>query len=137
LLFPNGAGKPESSSNIRSRYWIPLLKACGLERLQQADDIVDPDDAEEGRRWGLHPLRHFRATVLRDAGYDLKEVSVEMGHSSIAITQDIYGHLFTDDESIARRMEKINSAEKFLDPQGKNFSDENGPKTAQNSKKNV
>jgi integrase len=123
LLFPNGAGKPESLSNIRSRYWLPLLKASGLERLAQDDDIVDPDDPEEGRKWGLHPLRHFRASVLRDAGLDLKEVSEELGHSSIQITQDIYGHLFKDAEAIARKVAKINSAEAFMGSSGKNSDD--------------
>jgi integrase len=132
LLFGNGKGKPESLSNIRARYWLPLLKACDLERLAQADDIVDPDDVEEGRAFGLHPLRHFRASVLRDAGLDLKEVSHALGHSSIQVTQDIYGHLFEDDEAIARQLAKINSAEAFMESGGKNSNAEMAQKWRNN-----
>lgn len=41
----------------------------------------------------LHDLRHTFASLLIDAGINLKAVSEYMGHSSITITVDRYGHL--------------------------------------------
>lgn len=42
---------------------------------------------------GLHTLRHSAASVMLAAGVPLKVVSELWGHSSVAITGDIYGHV--------------------------------------------
>lgn len=42
---------------------------------------------------GLHTLRHSAASVLLAQGVPLKVVSEILGHSSIAITGDVYGHV--------------------------------------------
>jgi len=42
---------------------------------------------------GLHTLRHSAASVMLMNGVPLKVVSEILGHSSIAITGDIYGHV--------------------------------------------
>ena len=44
-------------------------------------------------RSGFHDLRHSAASRLIAEGEDLKRVSDFMGHSSIKITADVYGHL--------------------------------------------
>lgn len=49
---------------------------------------------------GLHTLRHSAATAMLENGVNLKAVSAFLGHSSIAITGDIYGHV-TDDAARA------------------------------------
>lgn len=56
------------------------------------------DDAGLGR-WGPHELRHSAASLLIAMGVPLKVISEVMGHSSIRITADVYGHLL--DESRA------------------------------------
>lgn len=43
---------------------------------------------------GLHTLRHTYASLLIGQGENPKYVSEQLGHSSIAITMDTYGHLF-------------------------------------------
>ena len=43
---------------------------------------------------GLHEARHTFASTMIAAGIDAKELSQYMGHSSIATTLDLYGHLF-------------------------------------------
>jgi integrase len=42
----------------------------------------------------LHGMRHFRASALISTGADIAAVSKEMGHSTISVTSDLYGHLF-------------------------------------------
>ena len=41
----------------------------------------------------FHDLRHSVATILFAAGVDLKVISELLGHSSIAVTSDVYAHL--------------------------------------------
>ena len=45
---------------------------------------------------GLHTLRHSAAGVMLTHGVPLKVVSEILGHSSVAITGDIYGHVAPD-----------------------------------------
>ncbi len=42
---------------------------------------------------GLHTIRHSYATVMLEAGTPLKVVSELLGHNSISVTGDIYGHV--------------------------------------------
>jgi integrase len=44
----------------------------------------------------LHDLRHLSATLGLASGDSLKEVSDRLGHSSIAITADIYAQVTTE-----------------------------------------
>jgi integrase len=41
----------------------------------------------------LHPLRHWYASWLISEGFNAKQIQVLMGHSSITVTYNIYGHL--------------------------------------------
>jgi integrase len=41
----------------------------------------------------LHDLRHTAATLMLGAGVPLKLVSETLGHSSIAVTADVYAHV--------------------------------------------
>ena len=41
---------------------------------------------------GVHTLRHSAAAAWFDAGVHIKAVADLLGHSSISITGDIYGH---------------------------------------------
>ena len=60
-----------------------------------------PDASDEWRRTRrglglnvrLHDLRHTAATLMLGAGVPLKVVSDALGHSTIAITADIYAHV--------------------------------------------
>ncbi|PWC81234.1 site-specific integrase [Azospirillum sp. TSH64] len=94
LVFPNGSGKVESLSNIANRFWYPL----------QVEAKVVGEDGKA--RYGIHALRHFRASVLIESRADIKEVQRELGHSSAQITLDTYGHLFDDAEANARRKKR-------------------------------
>ena len=41
----------------------------------------------------LHDLRHFHASVLLQSGQNPVLVSKRLGHSTVSMTLDIYGHL--------------------------------------------
>ena len=45
---------------------------------------------------GLHTLRHSAASAMLSHGVPLKVVSDILGHSAIAITGDVYGHVSPD-----------------------------------------
>jgi len=47
----------------------------------------------------LHSLRHAHAVLSLQAGCDLKTVSMRLGHESIRLTADTYGHVV---ESVQR-----------------------------------
>jgi integrase len=88
LVFPTGAGNVENHSNIMHRGLAPTLIAAG---------VTTPD----GRpKYGLHSFRHFYASWCinrrKDGGLELppKVVQERLGHSSIMMTMDVYGHLF-------------------------------------------
>ncbi len=55
---------------------------------------------ESSRRLGLsvrlHDLRHTAASLMLAAGVPLKVVSESLGHSSIAVTADVYAHVTPD-----------------------------------------
>lgn len=63
--------------------------------------------AELPRIIRFHDLRHTIATLLLQAGVPIAHVSKMLGHSGIAITNDFYGHLVTDDLHAAVRQLKL------------------------------
>ncbi len=56
----------------------------------------------------LHDLRHTHATLALVGGVPVHVVSARLGHSSPAITLNIYSHLLpTSDESAAERVAEL------------------------------
>ena len=49
----------------------------------------------------LHGLRHAHASALIAAGLDIITISRRLGHSKASITLDVYGHLFTENDTAA------------------------------------
>jgi integrase len=88
LVFPNRDGGIESRTNVMD---------YGLHPVQVAAGVVD---ANGKPKYALHALRHFYASwcINRkvDGGLELplKMVQARLGHASIQITADTYGHLF-------------------------------------------
>jgi integrase len=58
-------------------------------------------DTLEQPRIRLHDLRHGHCTHLLRAGQPLKLVSERMGHSTISITADLYGHILEGQDRLA------------------------------------
>lgn len=56
---------------------------------------------------GLHDCRHAAASYMIAAGANIKALSVLMGHASIAITVDLYGHLFPGaEDEVGRALDR-------------------------------
>jgi integrase len=49
----------------------------------------------------LHSLRHTHASLLLSRGVDVLTVSKRLGHSKVAITLDVYGHLIAGSDQRA------------------------------------
>jgi integrase len=52
---------------------------------------------EPPARFNWHALRHFAISTWIEVGLAPKTVQTFAGHSSLAITMDRYGHLFSSD----------------------------------------
>ena len=105
LVFPNGAGNIENHQNLLTRGFFPAQMAAGVTA-PELDKAGKPKRDEEGKPIlqpkysGLHSLRHFYASWCinrrADGGLELplKLVQERLGHATITMTSDRYGHLF-------------------------------------------
>ena len=75
FVFPSETGGALDPRNLYHRDFLPCLEAAGLRRIT------------------FHALRHTFASLLIQSGASLAYVKEQMGHSSIQVTVDIYGHL--------------------------------------------
>jgi integrase len=74
LVFATNAGTPLRASNFERRSFFPALERAGIRRVR------------------FHDLRHTCATLLLGAGVNPKVVQELLGHSSVRVTLDMYGH---------------------------------------------
>jgi integrase len=99
LVFPSSTGKLQHHSNIVRDILTPAMKEAWLVT------------ADGKPKYGLHSLRHFFASWLinrkEDGGREmpLKTAQMLLGHSSITMTADVYGHLFPRGDDAAELAE--------------------------------
>ena len=74
LVFTDELGRPLSGSNVTHTFQSALAR-LGLPRVR------------------FHDLRHGVASLMLAQGVPLKLVSESLGHSTIAVTADVYSHL--------------------------------------------
>ena len=104
LVFPTGVGTIENHSNLVQRILDPAQVAAGVV------------DGKGKPKYGMHSLRHFYASWCinrkTDGGLELppKTVQARLGHASIVMTLDRYGHLFPSNDDGA----ELANAEKAL-----------------------
>lgn len=94
-VFVNEEGGLLDGDNIRKRVFRRCLEKAGLRRIR------------------IHDLRHTFGSLLIAQGKSLAYIKEQMGHHSIQVTVDIYGHLIPgankgavdrlDDESATKR----------------------------------
>ncbi|THK34661.1 site-specific integrase [Ensifer sp. MPMI2T] len=99
FVFANPDGESRSHSNVVTKGLQPAMIRAGV--------TIDTGEVDKkgkpilkAKYSGLHALRHFYASWLinrkEDGGLGLpaKVVQERLGHSSIVMTMDVYGHLF-------------------------------------------
>ena len=74
-VFSNQEGNPTDMQNLKNRVFIRCLEKAGLRRIR------------------FHDLRHTFASLLIQNGEPLAYVKEQVGHASIKMTVDVYGHL--------------------------------------------
>jgi integrase len=88
FVFSAPQGGPLLRHNFRRRTWLPAVRASVGEPLR------------------VHDLRHTHAAMLIAQGEHPKVIQNRLGHSSIKVTLDTYGHLFEGlDEAAAERLD--------------------------------
>jgi integrase len=75
LVFPSPDGNILDPDNLYHRYFVPVLVKAGIRKIR------------------LHDLRHTFGSQLIQGGASIVYVKEQMGHSSIQVTVDTYGHL--------------------------------------------
>jgi integrase len=78
VVFPSPEGKLSIHDNVAKRYFNEALRKAKL------------------RQVSFHSLRHSNASLRIHVGQNIKYIQSQLGHASINITMDIYGHLFND-----------------------------------------
>jgi integrase len=74
-IFCNREGNPVDMHNVKNRHFNKCLEKAGLKPIR------------------FHKFRHTFASLHIQDGQSLKYVRDQLGHSSIKMTADVYGHL--------------------------------------------
>jgi integrase len=102
LVFPSTKGTVRGHHNFIRDHFNPLQVTAGLTRPAFHKD-GRPKIDKNGEpvltgKYGLHALRHAAASGWIAQNVDLKRLQTWIGHASIQITLDTYGHLIEDKE---------------------------------------
>lgn len=103
LVFPSPRGRVMTYGYMVQRMLIPAMSAAGQVnvRVEGGKEVIIP-------RYSFHAFRHAAASLWIEQKLSAKRVQTLMGHSSITMTFDVYGHLFAQqqsDQEIAASME--------------------------------
>lgn len=91
LVFTTSTGTPLRHSNFRQKVWLAALARAGLSTSVR-----------------IHDLRHTCAALLISQGAHPKKIQVHLGHSSITVSLDLYGHLYPDEmQELADRLDDV------------------------------
>lgn len=101
LVFPSPEGKVWAYANLMRRKFWPLQIKAGVSVI-----VPDPtdgfpiwfetDEMVFDAKYSLHALRHATASLWIRQGVDLKRLKTWLGHSSVQLTIDRYGHIMKD-----------------------------------------
>lgn len=90
LIFPNQTGSPLDPGNLTNRIFKPTLRRAGIREIR------------------IHDLRHTNAALRIQAGEHPKRMQRQLGHASIQVTLDVYGHLMEEtNQEAAERLQTL------------------------------
>ena len=100
LVFTAPGGGPIRHHNFYSRQFRPAVKRI-VERQQEGEGSFPA-------ALRFHDLRHTCAALLVAQGAHPRAIMERLGHSSITVTLNTYGHLFPSiDEALTDRLEEL------------------------------
>ena len=120
LVFPTESGRIDRHNNIvrafksavrRAGLTVPVLDKDGRPKNGRQGAVESRSEIH-----GAHALRHFYAswcinpTDRGGMGLPPKVVQERLGHSTLAMTMDTYGHLFPAGEDAAERLAEAERA---------------------------
>jgi integrase len=89
-VFAGPHGGPLRVTLFRQRFWLPAVKAAGLDGLR------------------IHDLRHTAVALWIAAGANPKEIAARAGHASVSFTLDRSGHRYPEaDLNLRERLDAI------------------------------
>ncbi|GAB2028237.1 tyrosine-type recombinase/integrase [Lactovum odontotermitis] len=91
LVFPNSKGKPRDYQTLRPTLY-KCIKGANVPNI------------------GFHGFRHTHVSMLLNAGANFVDIQHRLGHATLAMTMDTYGHLEPEKEK-----ETANIFEKVID----------------------
>lgn len=90
LVFPDSEGRPLDGLYMLKRIYYPALSRAKVTKIR------------------FHDLRHTNASLRIEAGQNPKYIQEQLGHSSIQVTMDIYGHLLrSSDQDAAIKLREV------------------------------
>jgi integrase len=101
LAFGRDSVRPFNPSTVGERSANAWTKENARRRRMGAEGLEEPPPLMPIE---LHECRHTFASTMIDAGVNLKALSSYLGHSSITITLDRYGHLMPGNEDAAAEL---------------------------------
>ena len=92
FMFRNDAGRPLNMNSWTTKVLVPLYRRAGLNPKRP-----------------FHSLRHGYASMLINNNENVKYVSAQLGHASISMTMDRYGHLYrvTGERAMERLSQQV------------------------------
>ena len=114
LAFPNEEGNVWNYPNFWHRFWVPLMNAAGLVTDEPASKTVrEWSEAQADFKqpaFGPHTLRHVYASLQIEQGVTPKVLQKLMGHATLKLTLDTYGHLWPDENADRARARAVETA---------------------------
>jgi integrase len=107
LVFTNQHGNPVGKS-FRHNVWLPALARAGLISVTRRSGRVP----SYGKGPTFHDLRHTAVALAIQAGAHPKAIQSRLGHASIGVTMNTYGHLIDDGSELAADLDRLRSAKK-------------------------
>lgn len=98
LVFPSEGRKALSHTSLHRLHLWPVQVAAG---------VFDGEGEERTARYSSHAIRHCAASLWIEQRVSPKRIQRWIGHSSIQVTFDTYGHLFEQAEADAAVMQAV------------------------------
>jgi integrase len=95
LVFPTRRGGDYQRYNVYVRRGFHKL----MEEAGMVSEVTENGQIKKIKRYTPYSLRHFFASMLIDKNKSLKYIQTVMGHETIKMTLDVYGHIIRRKET--------------------------------------